>query len=489
MYKPDEEKWLKMYEYAKEYYLEHHDLAVPSKYCFVDNGKKITLGTWVMMQKVAYYKGKMSETRYKMLSDIGMVWEKKRTNSLTNDDKWLEIYKYAILFYKEYGNIKVSYDYKVTINGCEQVNLKSWVYRQKVYYSEGKLNEEKIRLLNNLRIEWEIPKRKRDKITGISEKWLEMYNLILDYYKSHENTLIPWNYVVIKDGKTIDLGTWLRVEKSHFYNGKLSEEKKILLNNLGINENTNAVNKWEEKKKEWYIMYKYALEYFKEHGNIDVSDKFIYNAKDNKKVELGKWINNQRTYYKRGSLLIERKELLEEIGIIWNRIPKYPEQNLKKWLEMYKCAVLYYKEHGDLLIPTEYKMTNENDEVVYLGRWLKHQRNLYTNNKLSKDKIEMLESIGIIWTKLKKGPKTVNKIYKEWFKYYEVVLKYYQEYGYINASENFKITIDEETLEVATWLKVQMFNYLRNNLRQEQIRLLKEIEFEKYISVKKKALK
>lgn len=236
-------------------------------------------------------------------------------------------------------------------------------------------------------------------------------------------------------------------------------------------------------------MYKYALEYFKEHGNIDVSDKFIYNAKDNKKVELGKWINNQRTYYKRGSLLIERKELLEEIGIIWNRIPKYPEQNLKKWLEMYKCAVLYYKEHGDLLIPTEYKMTNENDEVVYLGRWLKHQRNLYTNNKLSKDKIEMLESIGIIWTKLKKGPKTVNKIYKEWFKYYEVVLKYYQEYGYINASENFKITIDEETLEVATWLKVQMFNYLRNNLRQEQIRLLKEIEFEKYISVKKKALK
>ena len=69
------------------------------------------------------------------------------------------------------------------------------------------------------------------------------------------------------------------------------------------------------------------------------------------------------------------------------------------------------------------------------------------------------------------------------------MLKYYQEYGYINASENFKITIDEETLEVATWLKVQMFNYLRNNLRQEQIRLLKEIEFEKYISVKKKALK
>lgn len=53
-----------------------------------------------------------------------------------------------------------------------------------------------------------------------------MYNLILDYYKSHENTLIPWNYVVIKDGKTIDLGTWLRVENLIFITASYLKKKR-----------------------------------------------------------------------------------------------------------------------------------------------------------------------------------------------------------------------------------------------------------------------
>ncbi|MBQ6282622.1 MAG: helicase associated domain-containing protein [Bacilli bacterium] len=60
---------------------------------------------------------------------------------------------------------------------------------------------------------------------------------------------------------------------------------------------------------------------------------------------------------------------------------------------MYKLAEQYYKEKGNLLIPFRYTTIDK----IQLGRWIGTQRGTYKKNKLSKEKIELLENIGMDW--------------------------------------------------------------------------------------------
>lgn len=69
------------------------------------------------------------------------------------------------------------------------------------------------------------------------------------------------------------------------------------------------------------------------------------------------------------------------------------------WNEIYILAKKYYKENGNLLIPFRYITTDK----IQLGRWIGTQRGNYRKNKLTKDKIELLESIGMVWEPRKKN--------------------------------------------------------------------------------------
>ena len=62
------------------------------------------------------------------------------------------------------------------------------------------------------------------------------------------------------------------------------------------------------------------------------------------------------------------------------------------WNRNYDLAKDYYKEHGNLLIPRSYIIDN-----IALGNWIHLQRNYYKKNKLTKEKIDLLESIGMVW--------------------------------------------------------------------------------------------
>ena len=66
----------------------------------------------------------------------------------------------------------------------------------------------------------------------------------------------------------------------------------------------------------------------------------------------------------------------------------------EQWLEMYELAKQYYEENGDLKINRNYEINN-----LKLGIWIHHQRQAYKHNKLSKERIRMLNSINMILVK------------------------------------------------------------------------------------------
>lgn len=145
------------------------------------------------------------------------------------------------------------------------------------------------------------------------------------------------------------------------------------MNYRGVYMSKIDIVRWEKK----FII---AAEYYEEFGNLHVPDKYMY-----KGINLGNWLYIQRKKYREGDLSIECIERLDKIGMIWDIKEEH-------WLKMYELAEAFYKINGSLLIP---KLQKVDD--VYLGRWIDHQRQSYVKGTLSKEKIEKLQRIGMVW--------------------------------------------------------------------------------------------
>jgi hypothetical protein len=67
-------------------------------------------------------------------------------------------------------------------------------------------------------------------------------------------------------------------------------------------------------------MFAALVEFKKTHGHCNVPQKSRGHISLEQK-RLGKWVNSQRTHYKRGKLRNDRKQQLEAIGFVWNLRP------------------------------------------------------------------------------------------------------------------------------------------------------------------------
>lgn len=65
----------------------------------------------------------------------------------------------------------------------------------------------------------------------------------------------------------------------------------------------------------WESVFDRLVEYKRVHGNCDVPQHY---PKDKR---LGKWVNTQRTTFKRGKIQPDRKRQLDSIGFVWNMRP------------------------------------------------------------------------------------------------------------------------------------------------------------------------
>ncbi len=121
------------------------------------------------------------------------------------------------------------------------------------------------------------------------------------------------------------------------------------------------------------------------------------------------------------------------------------------WDYNYELAKEYYECHGDLNIPKDYIING-----VKLGIWLSNIKIKYSLGKLSKEQINKLESIGIIW----------NKRENNWEEKYNILKKYYEEYGNIN------LVLDTS---INRWLAHQKESYKLGKLSPERIAKLNSL--------------
>lgn len=360
---------------------------------------------------------------------------------------WNESYQLAKNYFDIYGNLNISRKFK-TEDGITYDEygyaLGEWLAGQKRDYTYGKLSEEQICKLEKIKIVWK----------GV-KSWDEAYDLAKKYYDVHKDLLINYNFKTI-DGFTYNdngysLGSWIVNQRRNYKLCKLSKDKIKLLEDIGMT--WSVIKSFDES-------YKLVLKYYNEHGNINIPKDYILDDGYN----LGSFIYNQKNLKRDGKLSPDRVKLFDDLGINWTikEVKKNPS-----WDEMFKLAKNYFDTYGDLEVSRRFITKNGitiDEEGYNLGRWVSRQRVGYKDNKLSEDKIKLLESIGMKWN--------LDVSYKSWDESYNLALEFFLENGHLNIKTDY---VTKCGYNLGSWIYLQRKNFSKELLTDEQVEKLNMI--------------
>jgi superfamily II DNA or RNA helicase len=307
--------------------------------------------------------------------------------------------KYKLL--KEYNDTPdTSY-----ITNCG-IKLGNWCCHQRS--KKELLTEERIELLEK------IPNWYWDKL---DEQWEKHYKLLCEYNDT------PEHLYATKCG--IKLGSWCNTRRQDKKKDKLSQEQIELLEKI-----PNWY--WDKSHEEWYKHYIILEEY-----NDTPSQSYVTKCG----FRLGGWCSKQRQ--RKCNLTQEQIELLEKIpNWYWDKLEEEWEKNY---------TIL--EEYND--IPSQSYVTPDG---IHLGCWTTTQRQNKKKNKLSKERIELLEKIpNWYWDKLD----------EQWNKNYTLLEKYN------DTPINSYVT--ECGVKLGSWCCHQRTNKKKEILSQSQIELLEKI--------------
>ena len=382
--------WELNYSLAKAYFEKNGNLEIKQNFKTLNgidyDDKGYNLIIWIYKQRQAYKRGKLSKEKIELLEKIGMHFD-----TIDNDEMWTRMYKLAENYFRKHGNLEIPQRFK-TMNGIIKdengYNLGTWINRQRQEYKKGKLSEDRIELLEKIGMRFE-------NVLNIIG-WTKMYTLAEIYFEKYGDLEIPYSLKTLNgidyDDKGYNLGLWISKHRKEYKKGSLYRDRTELLEKIGM--------RFEIKDNDevWTQMYKLSEVYFKKYGNLEIPQKFkTLNGinYDEKGHNLGTWIGTQRQAYKKEKLSKEKIELLEKIGMRFENV-----HNIIDWNEMYLLAETYFKKYGNLEILYKFKTLNgiDYDENGYkLGKWLTNQRQAYKKGKLSPERKELLDQIGMIW--------------------------------------------------------------------------------------------
>lgn len=278
--------WQTMFEQAKKYYSESGDLEVPARFITNDG---YSLGHWIYNQRAVrkgQQTGNLSEEQIEKLNSIGMRWD------LYTDYSWEKNFNAAKNYYEKNGHLDVPSRF-VTRDGLP---LGAWLSSLRTWESSGihpkYLSAERKKQLESIGMIW----------SELDYYWEQNFSEALRYYRKNGDLLVPSNFVT---DNGVRLGSWIfRQRKLHSGSCKgtpLTAEQTARLNSIGM--------VWEPEDP-WLMSFNLVKGYYKEHGNINISQSTVVNG-----VWLGKWIAEQKKRLKSGKHSDKQREYLNNLPL------------------------------------------------------------------------------------------------------------------------------------------------------------------------------
>lgn len=278
--------WQTMFEQAKKYYSENGDLEVPARFITNDG---YSLGHWIYNQRAVrkgQQTGNLSEEQIEKLNSIGMRWD------LYTDYSWEKNFNAAKNYYEKNGHLDVPSRF-VTRDGLP---LGAWLSSLRTWESSGihpkYLSAERKKQLESIGMIW----------SKLDYYWEQNFSEALRYYRKNGDLIVPSNFVT---DNGVRLGSWIfRQRKLHSGSCKgtpLTAEQTARLNSIGM--------VWEPEDP-WLMSFNLVKGYYKEHGNINISQSTVVNG-----VWLGKWIAEQKKRLKSGKHSDKQREYLNKLPL------------------------------------------------------------------------------------------------------------------------------------------------------------------------------
>jgi superfamily II DNA or RNA helicase len=195
----------------------------------------------------------------------------------------------------------------------------------------------------------------------------------------------------------------------------------------------------------WDERYGELLRFKAVHGHYDVP------WKDEKHRTLNIWCAAQRMMKRTGKLLPAREKRLEQIGFEWT------DGYVDVWDTNINALLEFKKTNGHCNVPQKYPNNPS------LGLWVANNRRLGKSGKLSKDRIDKLNSIGFAW-----DPRQ-----DDWMRNYRKLEEYFSKYGHSNIPQKWP-----ENPDLALWVALQRQFKKLGRVSDENTKLLEKLNFE-----------
>lgn len=276
------------------------------------------------------------------------------------------------LFYETYNRLPLEYDLDNTV-----IKLRLFLNCQKVKYTIGILNELEYKLL------CEIPTFEDELLCF--DFAMKVSNII-EYYENNGILPKPYN----KDINIKKMGEFLDEQKNEIKNKTLCDDKiEVLCKIPAFYKYLYYNNNQYMKNLSIHEKYLYIKNYYDDYKKLPT-------LKDDNPLlkSLCKFITNLIYVHKNDLYNIDKYKIFCQILAIERRIKKTPNEYFE---DMTNKLIEFCKINGD--IPYGYK--TENNEKK-LNLFLRYQKRLYTLDKLSDEKYNMLSKSDIVLNYLHK---------------------------------------------------------------------------------------
>merc|ERR1740124_90939 len=133
------------------------------------------------------------------------------------------------------------------------------------------------------------------------------------------------------------------------------------------------------KQNGWDKMFDLMIAYKERRGHCNVPRRHIEDG-----IKLGEWLHRQRCLKRKKNLDVDRKELLDDIGVAWDALSE-------KWEIHYRLLVKFKKRKRHSIVPSTHI-----EDGMNLGTWLNTQRQQKKKGKLDKSIVKQLEDLGVM---------------------------------------------------------------------------------------------
>ena len=267
--------------------------------------------------------------------------------------------------------------------------------------------------------------------------WMDWYALLEKYKEREGDCLVPKDHV--EEGK--NLGRWVGMQRENLKTGGMTVKQKELLDDIGFC--------WDVLESQWLARYNELRSYWEKNGHCFLPSGSV-------SPSLFRWVDTQRREMKKENMKPYRKQLLDEIGFIW-------DARAYRWERNFDLLKRFVEREGHCNVPSRHKEDGEP-----LGKWLGNQKGFFAIGTLDKSRQKRLEEIGVDFD----VQVTAND--KKWMHKFQLLVQFKEREGHCNVPTKHK----EDGENLGEWLIRQKQAHQQGTLSSERYESLMDLGVE-----------